>query len=498
MPEPSTLITAFVVVALMIMGFGTLIFASRNLTRRYEREPGEDGEYDRLYQKFKPEITSDEEYEQGSKIWSKLCERDRFDGPPETRLNEQEFQYCAALGLSLSQYGDKNPWMRVPREEKDAAFNLIANIEEVVRQANELAEEHNLRYFEARRLTESASRTAKRARDLLTGNVESSIHGLIERSIDGLDREIDQAIREAQEGFRLYQAEMEGDIKYDVNVGTLIIRAGGTDDIEEAERLVRQALLQAENPDADQSDTDLPRAKTALATLLWSHHNCKEEALELLKSAFADYDVEVHHSEVADLLRDITALLMSLEKLDAAKDNVALHLGHLRKVYPEHAGPVCEVLLTEAKIWERKGEIREAEATLKRAVQLSAKQTFHPFDYEQCSKALAFFCARHGRYKESVRIFDKLRKVAFGDEFSSFEFLNPDELRVVANCYSACKRTDDATTFNRQASERTLEYERLTSDKSESAFVGNMIFYRSTSWSVQDSLVSRPRTRPPE
>lgn len=486
------LAATYVVAAIALFALAIFLIRKANTFKIPGRREGEEPDYQDLLSALSLDIDSDEKYDEAAKRVSELLERDRIGveaKDPELMLSSQEFRYLNQLRTAVFNYGQTHPWVYLEEAEEAKLLNLVSSVEEVVDQANRLVKRKKLKYGEAERLVKKASELAARCKQLVCGDVESSSPERLQSELQNLEHNMEVARRFARRGLRLYVAEEAGQIRYETNVTTLILRASNQSDATKAEELLRQALAQAEDPDADEYDTDLPRAKCSLAWILWYHRNEDEEALRLLRSAVRNYDFQKKPDDVFELLGDIARLSQKLGKYDSAKESLEMQGELVRRVLSGSRSKMIQNLHQFAGLEEQTNQPMTAEQSLREALSL-AKKGHDDYTIHKCKLELALFLARQKRFKEACKLFDQLREKEQNRPGGlSLQSSNPETLLSIASCFEENGEEAKVQYYKLKARMAAKRLESLEAEPAVSTFAENVLSMKVVSWVIADNDV---------
>ncbi|MBX9690767.1 MAG: hypothetical protein K2Z81_00175 [Cyanobacteria bacterium] len=333
---------------------------------------GTEADYQRLALQFPLNpITSDEEYEQACAFRESMenhNELARQCGNLQERLSKTQWRYMHKLEDVLHVYRKKHPRLSMGQEWYDNVQGQIAELEALLREAHALEETKGLRTAGATEHLRSAEfefMGLDWIKSVLEGPQvpEGDRLGYYRLKLDlrDMDTQLAKRIKSAREAVRLLKAKEAGQIKYDEPVRHLIVRAARCTDFSECEALLKRAVFQAQNPDADTQTTDLACARRALGQVYQYHLGKPAEAVELYLQVA---DLLKTEEERYDTQLDLAAAHCTLNQWGIA-ENV---LKELAKTYRQHM-PVELSRATDAQeqlalLYISQGRMDDAESIL--------------------------------------------------------------------------------------------------------------------------------------
>ncbi len=426
---------------------------------------GFDSDYDAIKAEFPlAEITSDAEYHQAVRFCQDQWRHDtlaRRCGNEEERLTVPQWRFVHEVQDMFRAYARKFPRLLYGQEWYDERQAQIRELESLIEQATRLQAGKTTNTGAIKHLSDATN-------DLLFGldwckNVlegkELPSGGLEEHILDSMDRHLEKRIVHAREAVRLFEAEQNGEIKYETPARTLIVQAGyERKDFQKAEALLKQAVVQAKNPDADTKPLDLVHALCSLAQVYHHHLGKLAEAEALYMEAYAlQVSIEGRdHLNTAKTSGRLSSVLLEMGQLRRAVDCAKSQVEVVSLSLPGNLSDTVRAMEWYAHVLEKNGQVAEAEATLKESLALCDKH-----DYGLASglytidalDELIEFLERHHRYEDAVELVDRV--IRFQSVSTYGEFKSPETLRMYARILRALGHDEEVEAF--QLEERAAE-----------------------------------------
>lgn len=401
-------------------------------------------------------------------------------------LNSQQRQYFYDLRNAVTSFLDLNPRFRYDKEWHAARQMQIARIEELLAQCAVLVGEKQVQYEPALRRLSNVGRVKDNARVLIAGEesdgrVVSLLSAqMAEHMLDSCEHDLSRAIVQGERALRLLQAKADGGIRYERSVRDLLYAGANTDDFEQSELLLRQALAQSENPDADNEAHDFVRALQALALVLWRHRAKPEEAEALYQRVLAVLPADDCSDDAIETFEDVLRLYADMGELDSSMRYFELLLERLSKIAPAaYVSNMQHALAYLGDAHLRLGDVQKAEQCYRRALDLVGqyeKDRLCAFAMSGACECLIEFLCGQARYAEAVQLYDRLMSFHRPDDIY-IRFRSPEKLRLYANMLKFVDRGAEAEGLLTQAEEQARKYAELA-DKPSPRWPENRLHFR--------------------
>ncbi len=381
---------------------------------------GPDSGYEEMEQQFPlTKITTNEEYKRASSFHQAQLDRNalaRDCGNAEMRLTRPQWRYLRRLEDLIRAYERRFPRLMFGQEWYYARCAQIKELETITDIAMEKLNSREGRYEGARlRLEEAGGLETTKA--LLEGPHDLENPGAYEwlhRMLDCIETSVDKRIASVREALRLMEAEDGGYIKYKTPARVLIYQAGCCNgDHLKSEALLKQAIAQGREPDADTTTLDLAIALHGLGFLYYHRLKRPAEAVQLyleavkhLQEILVDRGEEDPNFFLPCL--DLAEALVEVNKLDDAKHRLlALLEKHDKKLPANLTGVSCARALL-ATIHVRQRDFALAEAALAKNLSLCFVHDFvRGVETDKALDELIRFYAQQERYEEAAGLIDR-------------------------------------------------------------------------------------------
>lgn len=488
----NTIVLAIVSIAGVIAVIALMLSANKHHRQRMaklQRPEGTEAEYAALRSELALTVENAEQLAAAQATRQRLYDQDRQGGDPYSAvrpLSVQAYRYYRELGEAVSTFLERNPHLEYDANWHAARHAQITAIEQVVAQAKALVGQHSLKYAPAKRKLESAKQEAAAAKRLINGEYTRPEAGgcgqeMLNLDLEHCEHKLQKALATAQEALRLFTAESQSSIRYEHSVRDLLHMGAHTDDYAAAEAFLRQALAQAEAPDADKDPRDLTRALQGLALVLWRHRDNPAEAEQLYLRALSLYADNDTSDDVTETLNDLLRLYAGEGRLDEAERYFQLLQLRLMVHPVAHLDKLCSAHICLGDAYLKAGDVGKAEYWYRKALGLCDSyegKRAYSFGHETrtvLKKFISFYCSQ-GRYKAAAKSYDQM----VASERSDFErnTRSPDELRLYANMMQQVGRNGEAEELLEQATERQREYDRFRDEPVSNLFPMNCLHLR--------------------
>lgn len=442
---------------------------------RHEVLEGVPEDYHSLAAKFPlTPITTQEAYDLGEKFFHQQAEHFELAevcGNDAERMTNQHQRYLNDLNNELRKFARKYPRLIYGQDWYNARLDQISQLELIARQAKDLATLKSLQYGEAHTQLELALgglTTLERIKKWLEGQLaldekKELVDSWFEPRLDDLDHDLTRRIARAREALRLFEAEANGQIKYSWPARFWISRASYQADFSAAERMLKQALDQANNPDADTRILDGMLARQGLA-LLFHYHLDKSLEAEPLYLQVLQQQQELFGPQAVAVARTyghLGLVCQTIGKTDEAVAHLNQQIAILKAKAPEHLSDTSRAMRQLAVLLFKLGRTAEAEFVLRDNLALCDKHRnlYRYFDFDTVgalNHLIGIYVQTH-RYQEAARFVDRVNKMA--DSRLGNAITKAGDLRNYALIYQQVGRglEAEAHSFEKRAKKKEEE-----------------------------------------
>lgn len=330
----------------------------------------------------------------------------------------------------------------------DPVPDLLAVLEGLVARGHLLRGLHALQYGESKELLNEAESRSRfvRARAKIVDRTDKAEEA-------NLVAHLREALAMAERALLLIQAEMDGKIRYYCSVGTLLRGAASTDSLDVCLSRLREAVKQAENPDASEEPDDLARSLIALALVTWRDLKQPGEAEVIYTRALAG---RLNNELMLEAFSDLTRLYADQGLFDKAK-----RMFHVERLMAAQLGRSHETkartLAYHANAYEQHGQLEEAircMSLLRELAETSEDRVARSYQLLVLKK-LAEYQVRLSNFAEAEKLYDEGRQLGqaaiehFGAKGTCPDYVvdaidSADHRKLMADMLEAVGRTDEA------------------------------------------------------